>query len=115
MSEISYIEEIPEGAFLINLKFIQRHQWEEPSITDKYKDGTYHKGYFCGGGNIYLKLIMCKDNIVISSLLKSYVVHWYHTYILDTGMDRMEAMVRQHLYWPNIIDAFRKEVSNCDT
>ena len=31
----------------------------------KYKNGTYHKGYFCGGNNIDLKHIMCKDKIVI--------------------------------------------------
>ena len=30
-------------------------------------------------------------------------------------MDRTESMIRQNLYLPDIIDAFRKEVSNCDT
>ena len=30
-------------------------------------------------------------------------------------MYRTEAMVFQHLYWPDIIDAVRKEVTNCDT
>ena len=32
---------------------------------DKYKYGTYHKGYFLGGSNIYLNLVTCEDNIVI--------------------------------------------------
>ena len=27
----------------------------------------------------------------------------------------MEAIICQRLYWPNIIDAIRKEVYNCDT
>ena len=30
-------------------------------------------------------------------------------------MDRMEAMIRQKLYWSDIIDAVRKEVTYCDT
>ena len=46
MSEINNIEEIPKDNFPINLKFIHKHQREEPIITAKYKDGTYHKGSF---------------------------------------------------------------------
>ena len=61
MSEFNDIDEIPEGTFPINLKFIQKHKREEASITDKYKYGTYHKGYFRGGINIDLTLITCKD------------------------------------------------------
>ena len=106
---------MPEGTFLINLKLIQKYQRKESSIIAKYKYGMYHKGYFCGGSNIYLKLIMCKDNIVILSKLQSYVLYWYHTYLFHPGMDRMEVMIFQHFYWPNIRNAVRKEVSNCDT
>ena len=43
MSEINDIEEIPEGTFPINLKFIKTYQRLEPSIITKYKDGTYQK------------------------------------------------------------------------
>ena len=81
----------------------------------KYKNGKNHKGYFCGGSNDDLRLIAYKDKIVIPSKLQSYVLHWYHTYILHPGMYIMEAAIRQHLYWPNIIDAVWKEVTNCDT
>ena len=65
MSEINDTEEIPEGNFPINLKLIQQNQRAEPSLMAKHKYGTYHKGYFLGGSNIYLSLIMCKDNICI--------------------------------------------------
>ena len=115
MSEINDIEEIPEGTFPINLKLIQNHQWSEPSITAKYKDGKYHKGYFRGLSNTDLKLITCKDKIGIPSILQSYVVHWYHTYLLHPGMDRTEAVICQHLYWPDIRNFVQTEVSTCDT
>ena len=81
----------------------------------KYKYGTYHKGYFRGGSNIDINLITCKDKFVIPSKLQSYIVHWYHTYLLHPGMDRTEAMISQHLYWPDIISDVRKEGSDFDT
>ena len=82
---------------------------------DKYKDGTYHKGYFLGGSNSDLNLIMCEDKIVIPSKLQSYVLHWYHTYTLHPGMYITEAMINHNLYCPKIRDAVHKEVTNCDT
>ena len=49
----------------MNLKLIKKYQRAEPSLMDKYKDGTYHTGFFYGVNNIDLNLIMCEDNIVI--------------------------------------------------
>ena len=93
MSEINDIEELHEGIFPINLKLIQKQQSEESRITAKYNDGTYHKGSFCGGSNIDINLITCKDGIVILSKLQSCVLHLYHTYLLHPGMDRTEAII----------------------
>ena len=81
----------------------------------KYKNGTCHKGSFCGGIIIYLNLITCEDKVVILSKLQGYVLNWYHTYLLHPGMDRMEAIIFQHLYWPDIIDYVWKEISKSDT
>ena len=55
------------------------------------------------------------DKIVMPSIIQSYVLHCYHTYIFHPGMDRTEAMICQYLYWPEMRDAVRKEVINCDT
>ena len=65
MSKINDTKELPEDNFPINLNLIAEHQREEPSIIAKYRYGTYHKDSFSGGSNIYLKIITCKDNIVI--------------------------------------------------
>ena len=35
-------------------------------------------------------------------------------YLLHPGMERTEAMILQHLYWPNIRDAVQREVTNCE-
>ena len=111
MLEINDIEELPEGNFPINLKLIQKYQRLEPIIRYKYKDGTYHKCYFLGGSNIDLS----KDKIAIPPKLQSWVLHWYHTYLLHPGMDRTDAMIQKRLYRPDIRDAVRKEATNCDT
>ena len=65
MSEINDIKELPEGAFPINLKLIQKYQWYEPRIIARYKNGTYNKGSFRGGSNIDINLKTCEDKIVI--------------------------------------------------
>ena len=36
-------------------------------------------------------------------------------YLLHPGMDRTEAMICQHFYLPDIREAVRREVNNCDT
>ena len=87
----------------------------EPSIIAKYKDGTYHKGSFRGGSNIDLRLIMCKDKIIIPSKPQSYILHWYHTYLLHPGIYITEAMILQHFYWTDIRYAVRNKVTNSDT
>ena len=56
---------------------------------DKYKDVTYHKGYFFGGINIDINLIMCEDKIDITSIIQSYVLHWYHKHLFHIGIDIM--------------------------
>ena len=58
---------------------------------------------------------MCKDDIIIPSKLQGYVLNWQHMYLLNQVIYRMEEMIRQHLYWSDIIDVVRKEVTNCDT
>ena len=75
---------------------------------------TYHKGSFCGGINIDINLIMCEDKIVITSILQSYVLHWYYKHLFYTGMDKMEAMICQNIYWTGIRAVVRKEVTKCD-
>ena len=81
----------------------------------KYNDGMCHEGSFRGRSNVDLKLIKCEDKIFILSILQSYVLHWYHTYLFHTGMDIMEAIICQHLFWAGIRNALWKEVTNCDT
>ena len=58
---------------------------------------------------------MCEDKIFITSILQSYVLHWYNKYLLHPGIYIMEENILQHLYCPEVIDSVQKEVTNCDT
>ena len=98
MSEINDIGEIPKDAFPINLKLITKYKRTEPILMAKYNYSKYHKGYFYGGSNIDVNLITCEDNIFIPEILQSYVLHWYHTYLLRPGMDITKAMIGQHFF-----------------
>ena len=97
MSEINYTEEIPEDILCIHLKIIDKYEWKYSSLKNKYKMCTYQKGYFRGGSNININIITCEDKIFTPSMPQSYVLYWYHTYLLHPGMDRTEAMICQHL------------------
>ena len=115
MSEINDIEQIPKGDFTIILKLIARYQRTEPGLMAKYKYGMYHIGSFRGGSNKNINLITCEDKIVIQPIIQSYVLYWYHLYLLHPEMDRTEATILQNVYWSGIRNSVRKEVNNCDT
>ena len=115
MSEIIDNKGLPEGDSTINFKLINQYQQKYTRLKTKYDISTYHTYSFHGGSNININLITCYDKIVILSRFQSYILHWYHTYLLHPVMDRTEAIIFQHLYWPSIIKAVRKELTNCDT
>ena len=89
MPDFFGINELSEGAFPINFKIIDQYQLEYPILTDKLKCETYKRYDLSGGRNTHYNIIICKDEIIIPSKLKIYVFNWYHTYILNPGMDIM--------------------------
>ena len=99
--------------FPLSFNIIDRYQREEPFLTEKRKCAKYKKGSFRGYRNT-IELVTYEGKIVIPHKLQKYVMKWYHTYLLHPGLDKMEAVIHKHLYWPGIRKAFQKEVTNCD-
>ena len=54
MSKINDIVELPEHISPISLKVIDQYQQKYHSLESKSIMGTYQKGYFQGGSNIYI-------------------------------------------------------------
>ena len=48
MSEINYIEELPEGVFPVNISIVYQYQRKYSSLMDKYKTGKYKISSFHG-------------------------------------------------------------------
>ena len=69
-----------------------------------------------GNFPINLKLIQ-KYQQWEPSILAKYKTGTYHKgyFFWGSNMDRTEAIIFQHLYWPNIIYAAQKELTNGDT
>ena len=63
VSEINDIEEVPEGIFPVNLKLINQYQCKYPILMAKYHICKYNTCSSCGGINIDLNLITCRDDI----------------------------------------------------
>ena len=113
MSELYDIGELLDGTFPLSFKIIDRYQREYLFLTEKLNSIEYQEGSFRGGQNT-IKLEMHKSKIVITQKLQKYVVKCYHTYILHLGLDKIEAMIRQHLYCPGIISPVYREVTRYD-
>ena len=52
--------------------------------------------------------------MVIPKQLQQYILKWYHMYIHHHGWYITEEMICQHLYWSDIRNNVRKEVTECD-
>ena len=92
----SYCVDILGGdTFPLTYRKIDKYQRKEKDLAAKLKHKNYHTKSFCGGG-IITQLICRSDNIVRPKTLRNYVVNWYHTYLLHTGMDRTEATIIQN-------------------
>ena len=113
MLQLYDIKELPECTFTISFNLINCYYRGDPFLMEKLKYRNYTKGSFRGGQRT-IELVTYNSNIVITKKLQKYVVQWYHTYFLHPGLDRTEAMICQHLYWPGIREAIQKEVTNCD-
>ena len=75
MSEINDNEKLTDVIFPIDLKTIDKYQHKDPILEAKYTTGTYQKCSFCGGSNIQLNLITCKDKSFIPYIIQICVLH----------------------------------------
>ena len=58
---------------------------------------------------------MCEDNIAVTLIIQSNVIHYKHTYLFHRVMNRTEAIISQHLYWYIIRNTVWVDVKNGDT
>ena len=93
---------------------IRKYQLADAELMNKLQTETYDVHTFRGGGKP-VELVVKDLKIVIPKSLQSYVLNWYHTYLLHPGATRTEETIKQHLYWKNLQDDVKKHVKTCAT
>ena len=70
---------------------------------------NYHVKSFRGGRNTHM--LVCKnDKMFMPTMIESYVVNWYHKYLLHLGADCTEETIIQHYYWTNLREKIRTHI-----
>ncbi len=61
------------------------------------------------------ELIVRSENetIYVPAVLRPTLLHWYHDYLQHPGVRRMQATMKEHLYWPGMDQAVAKYVKTC--
>ena len=94
--KICNIEELPDGILPLKFTTIRHYQWEYYGIHAKilckniFKELLLWRPQSYYTGNVPIKMF-------IPQKLQKYVLHWYHTYLLNPGLDRTKAIILQHL------------------
>ena len=109
----SILKKYQRARFLYTCKSQTAISRNTPSYGEKLHAKNIKNSSFCRGSNT-IKLIACKNKIVIPQQLQLYVVKWYHIYILHTRWYRTEEIILQHVYCPDIRNAFQEEFTECD-
>ena len=108
------LKSLTKGTFPLRYSILDKYQQEDQKLLENLKRGVYTAKTFRGGGKEFL--LICKnEKIVVPTVLRKYVLNWYHTYLLHPGQDRTEAAIKQHLYWPGLQTDVRSHVTRCDT
>ena len=116
LGEAFAFEDLPEDAFPLRLKTIQREQQKDQSLLKKVRTSkaNYTLESFRGGGK-ERQLICLNKKIVVPSSLQKRVVSWYHQTLCHPGETCTEATIAQHLTWTNLRKEVHKQCSTCPT
>ena len=114
LSESYSVDKLDADTFPLTYRMIDKYQRKDKNLIAKLKSATYHTKSFRGGGKV-TDLICKGDKIVLPTILQKYAVNWYHTYLLHPGMERTEATLCQHYYWPESRDTIRAHIKKCTT
>ena len=96
------VDKLSNDIFPLDYTLIDKEQQKDPTLLKALKANLYTIKAFCGGDDKSIELICHNDKIVIPTSLRQRVVEWYHTYLLQPGLNRTEESICQHLAWPNL-------------
>ena len=66
-----------------------------------------------GGSNKWLKIVFCKDKLIVPRALRKRLMEWYHTTLMHPGINRTEATIKINFTWPKLHDGVEKLCKSC--
>jgi Integrase zinc binding domain len=81
----------------VHLETVQKR---DPQVKKEplHKDCKYQLKDFHGGGTSR-SLMFYNNKIVVPKHLQKHVIDWYHITLCQSGINRTEATITQHLFW----------------
>ena len=105
-----------EPPYPLRYKEIRDAQQQYAELQPLFRNGTYKKVTYKTSHYLY-ELICNKDNkIVLPPSKQVPAVRWYHVYLLHPGEIRMELIIGQQYYWPQMrqtIKTFSRKCGIC--
>jgi len=106
--------ELPTDIYPLKMSLIRDEQRKDPSIHKALKENPdYILKEVRGGSNKLLKIVFCKDKIVVPQALRKRLMEWYHTTLMHPGINRTEATIKIHFTWPKLHDDVEKLCKSC--
>ena len=87
LAELYGVEDIPDEAFSLMYKYLQKGQGSDQSLlrAANKKDSPYTSKVFFGGSKAHI-LVVYNNKIVIPGAMKKRTITWYHEYLLHLGI-----------------------------
>jgi hypothetical protein len=101
-----------ENDFPLNFNIIAEGQGADNQLQQELKlpNNKYREDIRDG---IPLYVHSKHGSIYIPASLQFSILQWYHTTLQHPGIARMQATIKEHLYWPGIDDDVVKHVKKC--
>ena len=103
-------KDLEEELFPLLPRVIQKEQQDDPQIKQLKEK---HSEQFGTRELEDAQLVTFRDRIFLPTALRARVIAWYHEYLSHPGKTRMEATLKQTLYWPKMADDIHEYVKKC--
>jgi len=107
---------LPHDFHPLSYVHLETAQKRDPQLKKELlqKNSKYQLKDFHGGGTS--RSLICYNNkIVVPKHLQKHVIDWYHITLCHPGINRTEATITQHLFWPKMRDQITNYVQACPT
>jgi transposase InsO family protein len=110
--ELFLLEQPNDDDFPLNLKTIaQLQEVDEHLVAAITKQNSPFQKIMRDDTELFIH--KQSETIYVPESMRTKLLHWYHDCLQHPGVRRMQATVKEHLYWPKIDQDIATYVKNC--